>query len=293
MTSRSDHIYAVGSIAASIFLSAFTLLLSIVPVNYDGTIPAKTVIEYMLTVNGEIFLTSSGHSAPLICCSVNNRWFALFLPLLCALPSIRRISAELNGNYRLQLVREKSFSRYWSKTFLRSGFFGAVCVTVGFLIFCTAVFCYFPHNAEYLLEYPENSLEELTLQRKLLDSPLNKLFGTQSELLYIFNCALTIFVFAFVISVLCLTTYLLVKNSYKALGLPMIAFFLLEQSVDSMWLKGNTKALAFCPKYIVFWTEYSLGQWNLGAWWYYAFTAAFTSAFYLLGRLIFRKRVMN
>jgi len=211
------------------------------------------------------------------------------------MPLVSRVAAELKGNYRFRLAREKSFLSYWSRMFLRFSVSGAACVTLGYIISCIIIYCVFPWNSHFLPHsaYPEDSIEEITLGRQQLSSTLNSLFKSDSEFIYILNYIIVVFVYATLISALCLMIYLVFKNKYKALGLPMIAFFLLDQSIDSLRKNGISKAMIFSPKYLIFSMEPSLEQWGIKALWYYIIMVILLAVLYLLGGLILRKRVMN
>lgn len=293
MKSGKDLVCKFGGCFASTVLTTLLLMLTVVPAYSWTDYGLNTIIGHMLTHSGDVFLSSAINSAPLICTSIMHKWFPMFLPLLCTLPFISEISAELKGNYRLRLVREGSFSKYWRKTYFAGSLSSALSVTSGYLLFCAIVYSYFPKNSEFLTGYPEDSVEQFEIQREELNSSLNSLFHTQNEYIYVLNQVLIILFYAFAISLLCLLLFLLVKNKYKAIGLPLIVFFLLEQTVDSLWLKGHIKSLILSPRYLLFWTEISFKGWKLSIIWYFAVMVVLSVLMYFLGKMIFRKRVMN
>lgn len=284
-----DRLFSSGFILISVLLSAFLCLISVYSEESYTGLAYKPILEYMLTQKSDIFLEASSlYAAPLVACSQWNNWFPLFLPLLCTLPFIGRLSAEMKGNYRFRAVREGSFSAYYRKSFFFAGLSGAGSAAAGFGLFSALVFLYYPHNSGYAID-----AKNPHLQRKPLNSPLNEIFGTQSELVYWLNTALVVFVYAFLISSVCFMFYIILMNKYKTLGLPIIVSFLSERAVADLWLGGKTKALIFAPRYLLFWTKISLDEWGISYPMFFALTGAVIIMIYFAAKPVFRKRVMN
>lgn len=289
MQTLKDRINSCLPIAASALMSMLLCLMCVYSEESYTGLEFKPIIEYMLTEKSDIFLNSSSlYAAPLVACSQWNNWFPLFLPVLCAVPFIRELSFEMKGAYRFRVTREKDFSNYYGKTFFRSVLSGSASVSIGYGLFSALVFIYYPHNSDY----PEKAIDP-NLQRNILDSPLNNLFGSQSEFLYWLSTALSVFACAFLISAVCFLIYIALMNKYKALGYPLIVSFLSERAVTSLWLGGKPKALIFSPRYLMFWTKITMHEWGADYPAFFALIFLTAAVIYFVAKPIFRKRVMN
>lgn len=83
-------------------------------------------------------------------------------------------------------------------------------------------------------------------------------------------------------------------NRYKAIGMPMIVFYLVEQFSTRKSLE------TFNPKYNILsprWLLINAGQifsiFKINGLWYLVFFTIAAAAFYFAGWALFRKRVMN
>ena len=293
MGSKKEVVYTIsGYVFAALITVILLLLTPCSTLERNGS----TLILNRFSDSYEELLSRSTNSAPIFCTPDKALWFVGLLPFLCSLPYISRLAAELNGNHRFHLVREKCFSRYWNRTFYRYILSGAGSVTAGYMIFCTAIYLHFPKNSEFLTDYPKDSYEEVFLKRQALYSPLGDLFNSQNEYLYIFNAIINVFIYSAAVSAFCLLLYLLLKNKYKALGLPMVALFLLDNGLYGLYLQHHTKIGIFCPSMELFNIQTAFNDFskiNQLVWLYYAAILLLLALIYLLGGKIFRKRVMN
>lgn len=263
---------------------------------YPSNIPQKTIIEHILFDDSALFLgESSNYSAPMVSRSTHI-WTAVFLPMMTSIPYLLIFASELTGNYRLRIARIGSFKKYWNRVFFKSGLLGAGCVTAGYVVFSIVVFSYFPHMSEYPTEATIGaSVYETMAIRYPLEGVLNRLFNsTESELLYWMPWALNIFAYSFLVAVLCLTLYLLIMNRYKAIGMPMIVFYIAEQFASRKTVETfNPKYQIFSPLSLLINAEYSFSSFGTGGFWYLVFFALAAALMYIAGRALFRKRVMN
>ena len=295
MMTNKDKIYSVGFAFAAIVLTAILFLSDAYSV-YPTNIPSRTIFGHMLFDDPAVFLSeSSNYSAPYVSRSTHI-WTAIFLPLLCSAPFLLTFASEMKGNYRLKLSRIGSFNRYWNKIFFRSGLSGAGCVTMGYMLFSAAVFAYFPHMSEYPAEVPIGAgVFERMAVRKSLDGTLNKLFGSsESEFLYWLPTAINVFAYSFLVAIICLALYLLIMNRYKAIGMPMIVFYLAEQfstrkSLDTL----NPKYNILSPRFLLINAEQIFSLFKINGLRYLLFFALFAVLIYFAGKELFRKRVMN
>lgn len=295
MTLKKDYIYQFGFMAVSVVLTAVIFLMNnyaILPTN----VPIRSIIAHIFLDDSSVFLKeSSSYSAPYVCRSTHI-WSAIFLPMLASAPYLLHFAGEMKGNYRLKIARIGSFNRYWNKVFFRSGLLGAGCVTAGYAVFSIVVFSYFPHMSEYPAEAanPVDTYAQMAVRRPL-NGILNRLFNnTESELLYWIPTAVNIFAYSFLVAVLCLMLYLLIMNRYKAIGMPMIVFYLAEQfSTRKTLERFNPKYNILSPRSLLINAEYTFSVFKVNGFWYIVFFALAAAIMYLAGRALFRKRVMN
>ncbi len=295
MTLKKDYIYQFGVMAASIVLTAVIFLMN----NYavlPSNIPVRSIIAHIFLDDSSVFLAeSSNYSAPYVCRSTHI-WSAIFLPMLASAPYLLHFAGEMKGNYRLKIARIGSFGRYWNRVFFKSGLLGAGSVTTGYTLFSIIVFAYFPHMSEYHAEVSNTADAYAQMAvRHPLEGILNKLFNnTESELLYWIPTAVNVFAYSFLVAVLCLLLYLLITNRYKAIGMPMIVFYLAEQfSSRRIYETFNPKYSILSPRSLLINSEYAFFCFKVNGFWYLVFFALAAGAFYLAGWALFRKRVMN
>lgn len=296
MHTKRDVIFSFGFALVSVILTVVICLTNnyiVIPTNA----PKSMIIEHMMFDDSNIFLSeSSQYSAVIVSTTFSSIWLAIFLPMFASIPFLLLFASELKGLYRMKILRMGSFSKYWNKTFFRAGLSGAGCVTIGYIIFSAMVFSYFPH----MYEYPEeadilaDSISQLAVRREL-SSIFNRLFNnTQSEFLYWLPKVINVFGFTFLVSVMCLALYLLIMNQYKAIGIPIISFYLLEQVSARLTRKTlNPKFIILSPRYNMSSADYVFEQFGAKSLWYLVFFALMAIILYLLGRALFRKKVLN
>ena len=292
---KKTSLYTVGFATTAIVLTAFIFLANsyaVIPTN----IPQKTIIEHILFDDPAPFLQeSSNYSAPIVSRSTHI-WTAVFLPMLTAIPFLLLFASEMKGNYRMVISRMGSFNKYWNRVFFKSGLLGAGCVTAGYIIYSIAVSLYFPHMKDYPAELSANAdAVEFMRLRQPLNGVLNILFGnTESELLYWIPTAVNVFAYSFLVAVLCLLLYLLIMNRYKAIGMPMIVFYLAEQFATRKTFETfNPKYQIFSPLSLMINAQYAFSGYKIGGFLYLLFFALAASTMYFIGKALFRKRVMN
>ncbi len=295
MKNKTVSMYSLGFALAAIFLSAIIFLSNTYAI-YPSDIPQKTIIEHILFDDSAIFLRESpSYSAPMVAHSTHI-WTAVFLPMLTSIPYLLLFASEMKGTYRLKITRIGSFNRYWNRVFFKSGLLGAGCVTAGYTIFSIVVFAYFPHMSEYPIEAsnPTDSYAQFAV-RQPLNGTLNRLFNnTESELLYWLERAINVFAYSFLVAILCLLLYLLIMNRYKAIGMPMIIFYLVEQfSTRKSHETFNPKYNILSPRWLLINAGQIFSIFKINDLWYIVFFVLAAALMYLAGRTLFRKRVMN
>lgn len=295
MKNKTIFQYSFGFAVAAIILTAVLFLSNTYKI-YPTKIPSKTIFEHMLYSDSAIFLKESSYYSSAMVSRSTHIWTAVFLPMLTSIPYLLIFASEMKGNYRLKIARIGSFNRYWNKVFFRSGLLGAGCVTAGYAVFSIVVFSYFPHMSEYPAEAanPVDTYAQMAVRRPL-NGILNRLFNnTESELLYWIPTAVNVFVYSFLVAVMCLMLYLLIMNRYKAIGMPMIVFYLAEQfSTRKTLEKFNPKYNILSPRSLLINAEYTFSVFKVNGFWYIVFFALAAAIMYLAGRALFRKRVMN
>lgn len=292
--SKKDYIYSCGFATVSALLTAIIFLLNnyaVIPTD----IPVRSVIGHIFLDDNVLFLQESSNYAASFVCRSTHIWTAIFLPLLCSAPFLLTFASEMKGNYRLKITRIGSLSGYWNKAFFKSGLSGAGCVTMGYMLFSAAVFAYFPHMSEYPAEPQNIDIFSMMAVRHPLEGTLNRLFNnTESELLYWLPFALNIFAYSFLVAIFCLLIYLLLMNRYKAIGMPMIVFYLAEQLSNRRIADTlNSKWLVISPRSLLINAEYTFSVFGIGGFRYLIFFVLFAILIYFAGKELFRKRVMN
>lgn len=282
MKSKRDVFYSCGF---SVLTIIFTIILCFMTVYYiiGVDVPQRTIIQHILFSDKQSLLATPMYSAPFVCDGIFvNQWFIIFVPMLSSMPFLMQFAGEFNGFYRMQLAR-MSFKKYWNRVFFKIGFSGACSVTVGYAVFSLITRKFFPK----LSEYPA----EETMQ---LNSAMNRLFKTQNEFVFWLSRAVVIFTFVFLISQVCLLIFLLCMNRYKAIGLPMITFYLLDQISNSLYRNNyDGKYYIISPKNILFFTDFTFESWGFNYWWYFIFVVIVTITLYIFGKKICRGRVTN
>lgn len=93
---------------------------------------------------------------------------------------------------------------------------------------------------------------------------------------------------------MCLALYLLIMNRYKALGMPMIVFYLAEQfSTRKMFETLNPKYDILSPRFLLINAEQIFSLFKINGFRYLVFFALAAVLLYFFGKTLFRKRVMN
>lgn len=266
------------------FIALFTFILCILsPYYISGTdIPNNTIFSHILYVKKADFLESFLFSFPYIGKAISgNRWFIILLPLLSASPYLFRFSSELETKFfRFALIR-MSYAQYWVSSFMKNGFFGSFTVMLGYFMYIVVVIINFPSPNEY----PNEMMIPL-------NSYLNRIFETDNALLFLLSQALILFVFVFIVSEICLILYLILHNRYKAIGLPMIVFYLLDQVSISLFRVNNwdTRYDIISPVNLVFYTENSFSSFGMDIYWYYLFAALTISGLFVIGYILCKRR---
>ena len=295
MNSFKDAVYTYAGFAVSAALTVILLFMTPYTGSWDYKIEPGPVIVQILGNDRQIFLDSPNHSAALVCQSGGAVWFTMLLPLICSLPFLPLLSAELKGNYRLKLSRERSSKDYWNRTFFRSTLFGAGAAAAGYLIFCAAIYCVLPRNSDFpdRATLVEGSREWLR-GRLELGGFLNGLFSTQNEYVFILNQTVNVFLYSAAVSAFCLLLYLIFMNKYRALGIPVMLFYLADRITDELAFSLHRWAWPLNPKYLVFQTETALSEFpGVGPGWYFAIIAIPVLLFYFAGGALFKRRMTN
>lgn len=284
MKTKSDRIFSFGLFVVSIL---FTLILCLTTsYSVSGvSLPKQTILQHIFSCKRSQFLENILYSAPYISGVVSgNQWIIILFPLLVSMPFLLQFSDEFeSGFYRMKLTRS-TFSNYWNLAFIKNGLLGAASVTLGYLVYVLISYIFFPH----INDYPS----ELKIQ---LSSPMNQLFNSESDILFVLNQVMVIFMFAFFTAQLCMTLFLVMSNRYKAIGLPMIVFYLLEQISSSLFKSNNWDGRFYIisPKNIVFYTQYSFECHGMSYWYYFLFAFTITAFLYVICKKICRRKVMN
>lgn len=298
MKLKKDYIYQFGFMAVSVLLTSIIFLMN----NYavlPSNVPMRSIIAHIFLDDSSLFLKeTSSYAAPFVCSSTHI-WTAIFLPMLASVPYLLHFAGEMKGNYRLKIARIGGFGRYWNRVFFKSGLLGAGCVTAGYALFSMVVSIYFPHMSEYPTE-PADKFDFISASsvRQPLNGILNRLFNnTESELLYWLETAINVFAYSFIVAVMCLLLYLLIMNRYKAIGMPMIVFYLAEEFSVRMSFPSfeayHPGYNILSPRWLLVNASRIFSIFKINDFWYLSFYALAAGLFYLAGRAIFRKRVMN
>ena len=284
MVNIKDLLYSIGfRIITVIFFAAVLLLTTYSVIDVDS--PKYTILQHIFLSDKNKMMESILFSAPFVCNAISlNQWITIVFPLVSSMPFLMQFADEFNnGFYRMKLSR-MSYCKYWTSSFLKNGSISSISLVTGYFIFVEVVYAFFFH----IKDYPS----EMQVQ---LNSPMNKLFHSSSDFIYLFNQALVLFVFTFLVSQFCMLIFLLLLNRYKAIGLPMIFFYLLDQISHILFIKYDFdgKYNIISPARVVFSTQSTFENLGMNYWSFYFWALILIAALYLVGLNIFKRRLMN
>lgn len=255
MKTKADFINKYGLFGVSVFVGVMLCLLT--KVGISGTaIEGRTILEYAFLEDKGILSASENFYTPSVWESLSlNKWYVMFLPLFVSLPYFRFFSCEMTSCfYRMKIIRirRKTLFRKMFAAFLT---YGCTAVVAGYFLFALFVAVVFPHGENYRF---------------------------MNELMILLKQTMILAAFSGVMAEIVMFLYLLTGNGYRAIGVPMIILYLLDQISLMLFYNHDWKMqyYAIGPTHIVFQTEMVFKGIGLNIYWYFAL-------FLILGLLLY------
>lgn len=166
---------------------------------------------------------------------LSGNWTSVLIPVIVSLPSLLLFAdTEQSGYWRFQKIRSTN-QRYCAKTFICTCASGAFATLLGFAIFTSLMLLKYPSPSSQSNLPPEDRVPIVLLT----DNPLCRLVGKESIALFILLRFVVVLVFAFLIAAVCLNLFILLKNRYKAIGMPLIIIYLLNSISTALTMENK------------------------------------------------------
>lgn len=205
-----------------------------------------TIIEFVFKHDRTFFM---GHFITLFNVAdagLASLWLIILLPFITSLPGLFGFADTMQGFWRMEYIR-KSKRSYRIKKFFTVCTSGAISVILGYLLYVLTIIPFFP----YYIPYNTTSEDGLSI---LVNEPppvMEFISGIASNMGILF-------LVSFLTSAVCLCIFLALKNRYKAVGMPLIVYYLLYEIAIAMYGKFNrdVRMYIFSPYFIV-----NYGKW--------------------------------
>lgn len=241
---KKDFINKYGLFGVSVFAGAILCLFTKLGISGTG-IEGRTILEYAFLEDKSKMLISNNFYTPMVWGSLSlNKWYVMFLPLLVSFPFFMQFSCELtSGFYRMRLIRIKRKTLF-RKMFTEYMIFGCMAVLTGYLLFALFVAIVFPHDGNYQL---------------------------MNELMVLLRQMIILVTFAGIMAEVVIFLYLLTGNGYRAIGVPMIMLYLMDQISLALFYDNNWKIqyYAIGPTHVLFQTAMVFEGIGLNMCWYF------------------------
>lgn len=205
-----------------------------------------TIVEFIFKQDRIFFEHNSITSFNIANAGLASLWLIILLPFITSLPGLFGFADTMQGFWRMEYIR-KSKRRYRLKKFLTSCTTGAVSVILGYLLYVVITFSLFPYHVSYNITSADGKTTIATEAPPITEF----LSGIAS------NVGI-LFVFSFFTSALCICIFLALKNRYKAVGTPLIIYYLLYEVALALYAKFNrdVRMYIISPYFII-----NFGKW--------------------------------
>lgn len=236
-------------ISCNFVLSILVLLILIFSTNavvINTNVPQYSVIEFIIRTNRDIWLENSSYSSiEMFRIGFANQWIGLFLPLIVSFPCIPMLCDEYNSKYwRYCLCRTKKREYIISK-FICSIINSALIIIICYSLFACVCFRVFPSPNEY------NISDHMIPWYERYE--FNKLFSTDSILVFFIGKIITASVIASISGIFCLVISSITMNKYQALGIPVLFYFFMAQvskSITSTYYQNDYGRIKYNYRYL-------------------------------------------
>jgi hypothetical protein len=165
----------------------------------------------------------------------SNQWMGIFIAFLSAFACVPVFCDEYNSNCWRHCVYRVGIRKYILSKFLCSVIISFALVIIGYLIFAIVCFGIFPFPEEYA---------EGVFHRQWYDFyGLNKLFNSDSYLLFVGGRILTEGTVGAVGGLFCLVVSAVTMSKYVSLGIPVLVYFFFAQVIKPYKYDENPKHL--------------------------------------------------
>lgn len=176
-----------------------------------------TIIECLLKYDKSFFEQNSITLSNVVGTGLLSLWLNILLPFITSLPGLFVFADTMHGFWRMEYIR-KSKRNYRIKKFFSICLYGAIPATLGYLLYVLILIPFFPYGSSCNTRNEEGVVVVISNA-----PPISEFIGNLA-----LNMA-TLFLVAFITSALCLCIFLILKNRYKAVGIPLITYYLLYE----------------------------------------------------------------
>lgn len=217
----------------------FTGTISIIAEN--GQSVKITVIECLLKNDPSFWEQYSISLFGATGAGITSLWFIILLPLLDSIPALFSFADTFSGFWRMEYIR-KSKRFYRIKKFITICLSGAIPAVLGYMIFVLTLIPFVPYG--YDITTTDENGEQIVFNT---GAPIEEFISTTA-----LN-TLTLFLIGIITSAICLTLYILLKNRYKSVGIPLIIYYLSYAVSLALYTKhiSDFRLLVFSPYFVV------------------------------------------
>lgn len=244
-----------------------------------GSVEEMTLIEYIFsTTRAE--RTEYGFRAFSNLHGAIDTWFIIILPLLVSLPFLYPFEEAISGGfYRFQVSRW-NYRKFIFKSQLQNSLIGASAVTAGYAVFAVIIYMLFPRYSQIV--YGDGSAVEYR----------DGLFGINNEAFGLLLRFAIFFVFAMIVAELCMLTTLVTMNKFKAIGIPMTLFYLMDRiSYILLCRDFDERYSALSPSMIMSSSENWFSSFNISSAWLFVGLAAIYAVLFAASSVIMKRRI--
>jgi len=180
--------------------------------------------------------------------ALTNVWFVILIPLMVCVPGLFIFADSLQGFWRMEYIRTTK-RLYRLKKFISVCALGSCGVPASYLLYILIVCPFYPDALSPTNDFSINAFTEHILCKffGVGDTGMYPLF------LYILLNIINVYLFSFLTATICLCIYLTLRSRYKAVGLPIISYYLLMCISTAMFNKSgwDTRLHLFSPLYFI------------------------------------------
>lgn len=204
----------------------------------DTSTPSYSIAEFIFKTDKSLWLEYSSYS----CISIfsqgfANQWIGIFIPFLAAFSCVPVFCDEYNSNYWRHIAERTGFRKYICSKFICSIIISVSLISICYLIFAVVCFSIFPFPNEYA--------DSVYTADWFNYYGFNRIFGSDSVLLFIFGRILTSGLIAQIGGLFCLAVSSVTMSKYVSLGIPVLTYFFFAQVAKPYMYSGKMEDAKF------------------------------------------------